>query len=551
MRLIERRIGLLFAGFLVAFLLVVCRAFWLQGVEASTLSSQALNQQTQTVMVPGLRGAILDRNGTRLASSEDAATIVTTPYLVKKKVKAANELAPILKQKPAKILKALNTESGFAYLAKDVDLSTATKIEKLGIEGIEQIPGSRRTYPQGEMAGQTIGVVSNEGQGLTGVELGENKALSGEEGERRIVTDALGDPIKLETVKEARDGEDVELTLDPVIQGETERVLAKVGETYSPKGATAIVMDPETSEVLAMANWPPIDPGELDKVKSNEELLNQATNLNYEPGSTFKAFTVSAALEEGLVTPTTEFVIPPAIEVGERIIHDAEEHGTETMTVEQILARSSNIGAVEIGQKIGATNYSKWVEKFGFGKPTGIQFPNEEHGIVPKLSEYSGATIGNLPMGQGAAVTPMQMMQGYAAIATDGVERPPQLVKRVGEEKVHEPRGHRVISARTAEQVRKMLEGVLGPEGTAAEVSVPGYTLAGKTGTAQVAENGGYSKTKYIASFIGMAPAMNPKFLCAVIVDEPEGEIYGGSVAAPAFGEIAAFSLPYLGVPQE
>ena len=551
MRLIERRIGLLFAGFLVAFLLIVCRAFWLQGVEASTLSSQALNQQTQTVMVPGLRGAILDRNGTRLASSEDAATIVTTPYLVKKKVKAANELAPILKQKPAKILKALNTESGFAYLAKDVDLSAATKIEKLGIEGIEQIPGSRRTYPQGEMAGQTIGVVSNEGEGLTGVELGENEALAGEEGERKVVTDALGDPIKLETVKEARDGEDVELTLDPVIQGETERVLSKVGETYSPKGATAIVMDPETSEVLAMASWPPIDPGDLANVESNEELLNQATNLNYEPGSTFKSFTVSAALEEGLVTPTTEFVIPPSLEVGERVIHDAEEHGTENMTVEQILARSSNIGAVEIGQKIGATKYSKWIEKFGFGKKTGIQFPNEERGIVPKLSEYSGATIGNLPMGQGAAVTPIQMMQGYATIAHDGIERPPQLVKRIGEEEVHEPKGHRVISEKTAEEVRKMLEGVLGPEGTAAMVSVPGYSLAGKTGTAQVAENGGYSKTKYIASFIGMAPAMNPKFLCAVIVDEPEGEIYGGSVAAPAFGEIAAFSLPYLGVPQE
>jgi cell division protein FtsI (penicillin-binding protein 3) len=550
MRLIERRIGLLFAGFLVAFLLIVVRAFWLQGVEASQLSSQALDQQTQTVMVPGLRGAILDRDGTRLASSEDAATIVTTPYLVKKKQKAAALLAPILKEKPGKVLKALNTESGFAYLAKDVDLSTATKIEKLGIEGIEQIPGSRRTYPQGEMAGQVIGVVSSENQGLTGIEEDENSALAGEEGERRVVTDALGDPLKLETVKEARDGEEVELTLDPVIQEKAEQVLAKVGETYSPKGATAIVMDPQTSEILAMANWPPIDPGDLEHV-SSEDLLNQATGLNYEPGSTFKAFTVSAALEEGLVTPTTEFTIPPEIEVGERIIHDAEEHGTENLTVEQILARSSNIGAVEIGQKIGATKYSKWIERFGFGQKTGVQFPSEEHGIVPKLSEYSGATMGNLPMGQGAAVTPMQMMQGYAAIAQGGIERPPQLVKRVGEEKVHEPKGHRVISGATAEAVRKMLEGVLGPEGTASEVSVPGYSLAGKTGTAEVAENGGYSKTKYIASFIGMAPAMNPKFLAAVIVDQPEGEIYGGSVAAPAFGEIAAFSLPYLGVPQE
>jgi cell division protein FtsI (penicillin-binding protein 3) len=555
MRLIERRIGLLFAGFLVAFLLIACRAFWLQGVEASQLSSQALSQQTETVKVPGLRGAILDRDGTRLASSEDAATIYATPYQVKNPPKAAAKLAPVLEEKKGKVLEALTTESGFSYLAKNVDLATAAKVEKLGLEGIGQLPASRRTYPQGEMAGQVIGVVGEEeeGQGLkglTGIEEGEQAALAGEEGERRVVTDALGDPIKLETVKEARDGEDVQLTLDPVIQQEAEKVLNKVGETYSPLGATAIVVDPRTSEILAMANWPPVDPGDLEHI-SNADLLNQATGLNYEPGSTFKAFTVSAALEEGLVTPQTEITVPPQIEIGERIIKDAEEHGTENMTVGQILARSSNIGADLIGQKIGATKFSKWIERFGFGQKTGVQFPNEEHGIVPKLSEYSGATMGNLPMGQGAAVTPMQMVQGYTAIADNGIERPPQLVKRIGEEPVHEPKGHRVISVETATEVREMLEGVLGPEGTASMVSVPGYTLAGKTGTAQVAENGGYSETKYIASFIGFAPAMNPKFLAAVIVDQPEGEIYGGSVAAPAFGEIAEFSLPYLGIPQE
>ncbi|HEX4751253.1 MAG TPA: penicillin-binding protein 2 [Solirubrobacterales bacterium] len=550
MRLIERRIGLLFAGFLVAFLLIVCRAFWLQGVEASQLSAKALSQQSQTVMVPGLRGAILDRDGTRLASSEDAATIFATPYLVKQPSKTAAKLAPILGDKKGKILEELTSESGFVYLGKNVDLSTAAKVEKLGIEGIEQLPASRRTYPQGEMAGQVIGVVGSEGKGLTGIEAGEQAALAGEEGERRMVTDALGDVIKLETVKEAHDGEDVELTLDPVIQQKAEQALAKVGETYSPLGATAIVMDPRTSEVLAMANWPPVDPSDLEHI-SNEDLLNQATGLNYEPGSTFKAFTVSAALEEGVITPQSEITVPPEIEIGERIIKDAEEHGTENLTVEQILARSSNIGADLIGGKLGATKFSKWIEKFGFGKRTGIQFPDEEHGIVPKLSQYSGATMGNLPMGQGAAVTPIQMMQGYAAIADGGIERSPQLVKRIGEEKVDEPKGHRVISSQVASEVREMLKGVLGPEGTASEVEVPGYTLAGKTGTAQVAENGGYSETKYIASFIGMAPASNPKFLAAVIVDQPEGEIYGGSVAGPAFGEIAAFALPYLGVPQE
>ena len=550
MRLIERRIGLLFAGFLLAFLVIVCRAFWLQGVQGESLASQAVSQQTETVMVPGLRGSLLDRSGKLLAYSEDAATIYATPYQVKNPPKAARLLAPILKEKKGEVLEALTAESGFSYLAKKVDLGTAARVERLELEGIGQLPDSRRTYPQGEMAGQVIGVIGSDNEGLTGLELGEEAALKGEEGERRVVHDALGDAIKLDTVKEAEDGENVQLTLDPVIQQEAERVLAKVGETYTPTGATAIVVDPRNSQILAMANWPPVDPSDLEDV-SNDELLNKATGFNYEPGSTFKAFTISAALEEGLVTPDTEFVLPPELHVADRTITDAEERGTETMTTSQILARSSNIGAVTIGLKLGATKYSKWMETFGFGQPTGVQFPDEESGIVPKLSEYSGSTMGNLPMGQGAAVTPMQMVQGYTAIANNGILRRPQLIEKVGEEPVREPKGKRVISAQTATEVREMLEGVLGPEGTASMVSVPGYSLAGKTGTAQVAENGGYSKTKYIASFIGFAPALHPRFLAAVIVDEPKGEIYGGSVAAPAFGELAAYSLPYLGVPQE
>jgi cell division protein FtsI/penicillin-binding protein 2 len=221
------------------------------------------------------------------------------------------------------------------------------------------------------------------------------------------------------------------------------------------------------------------------------------------------------------------------------------------MSVGRILAQSSNVGAVTIGLEVGAEKFSKWIDHFGFGRPTGVQFPAEEQGIVPKLDEYSGSTMGNLPIGQGISVTPMQMVAGYTAIANNGILKPPQLIKRIGDEKVHEPQGHRVIKAKVATEVREMLEGVLAPGGTASEVSVPGYTLAGKTGTAQVAENGTYSETKYVASFIGFAPAQHPQLLAAVIVDQPQGEIYGGSVAAPAFGEIAGFALPYLGVPQE
>ncbi len=550
MRLIERRIGLLFAGFLLCFLVIVGRAFWLQGVQGGALASEAISQQTETVTVPGLRGSLLDRSGNELAASEDAATIFATPYQVKNPPKAAEKIASILDLGRSEVLESLTAEGGFSYVAHKVSLEQAGRIERLGLEGIGELPDSRRTYPQGEMAGQVVGAVGSENQGLTGLEAGEESVLSASDGERRIVHDALGDAIRLETVQEAKDGEDVQLTLDPQIQEKTERVLAEVGETYAPKGATAIVMDPRSSQILAMANWPPVDPNDLSSA-SNEDLINRATGFTYEPGSTFKAFTVSAALEEKLVTPTTSFVLPPSIQVADRTIEDAEERGTETMSVAEILAHSSNVGAVTIGLEIGAEKFSKWVSRFGFGRPTGVQYPAEERGIVLGLDEYSGSSMGNMPIGQGISVTPMQMMAGYAAIADGGILKQPQLIERVGDEKIHEPKGHRVIDAGVAQQVREMLEGVLAAGGTASEVSVPGYTLAGKTGTAEVAENGGYSESKYVASFIGFAPAQDPKFLAAVIVDQPQGDIYGGSVAAPAFGKIAAFSLPYLGVAPE
>jgi cell division protein FtsI (penicillin-binding protein 3) len=550
MRLIERRIGLLFAAFLLCFLIIVGRAFWLQGVQGGALASEAISQQTETVTVPGLRGSLLDRRGNELATSEDAATIFATPYQVKNPPRTAEKLAPILELEKGEVLESLTANSGFSYLAHKVSLEAAGRIERLKLPGIGELPDSRRTYPQGEMAGQVIGAVGSENQGLIGLESGEESVLAGSDGERRIVKDALGDPIRLETVSEASDGEDIQLTLDPLIQEKTERVLSEVGETYAPKGATAIVMDPRSSQILAMANWPPVDPNDLSAA-SNEDLMNRATGFTYEPGSTFKAFTVSAALQEKLVTPTSSFVLPPRIQVADRTIEDAEARPTETMSVAEILAHSSNVGAVTIGLEVGAEKFSRWIDRFGFGRPTGVQFPAEEQGIVPELDKYSGSTMGNLPIGQGLAVTPMQMMAGYAAIADGGILRQPQLIERVGEEPVNEPKGHRVIDAGVAAQVREMLEGVLAAGGTASEVSVPGYTLAGKTGTAQVAENGTYSETKYVASFIGFAPAQDPKFLAAVIVDQPQGDIYGGSVAAPAFGKIAAFSLPYLGVAPE
>jgi cell division protein FtsI (penicillin-binding protein 3) len=550
MRTIERRIGLLFAGFLLCFLVIGGRAFWLQGVQGAKLASEAAYQQTDVVTVPGLRGSVLDRFGNPLAVSEDAKTIYATPYQVKQPGQTADKLASILGLEKGEVLKSLTEESGFSYIARKVNLPSAARVARLELPGIGELPDSRRTYPQGDLAAQTIGAVGEENQGLTGLEAGEESVLRGSDGERRIVNDALGEPIRLDTISEASDGEDIRLTLDPAIEKKTEQVLAEVGETYAPKGATAIVMNPRNSQVWAIANWPPVDPSDLAST-SPEDLMNRATGFTYEPGSTFKAFTVSAALEEKLVTPETTFTLAPQLHVADRVIEDAEARPTVTLSVAEILSHSSNVGAATIGLELGSEKFSRWINRFGFGRPTGIQFPAEERGIVPALDQYSGSTMGNLPIGQGLAVTPMQMIAGYAAIANGGFLRAPQLIEKIGDEPVHEPDGHRVIEASVAEQVRTMLEGVLAPGGTASEVSVPGYTLAGKTGTAQVAENGTYSETKYVASFIGFAPAQDPRLLVAVIVDQPQGEIYGGAVAAPAFGKIAAFALPYLGVPQE
>ncbi len=328
-----------------------------------------------------------------------------------------------------------------------------------------------------------IGAVGAEDEGLTGLEAGEESVLHGTDGERRIVTDAKGEPIRLETAHEAEDGEDIQLTLDPAIEAKTEQVLAEVGETYAPKGATAIVMDPRSSQVLAMANWPPVDPADL-AAASPEDLMNRATGFTYEPGSTFKAFTVSAALEEKLVTPESTFTLPPALQVADRMIEDAEARPTVTLSVAQILAQSSNVGAVTIGLELGSKRFSRWIDRFGFGRPTGVQFPAEEQGIVPALDEYSGSTMGNLPMGQGLCgdadaddgrLRGDRQRRHPAAPAADREGR-----RRNGARAQGPSRDRR---RRRRRRCAKCSKGVLAAGGTASEVSVPGYTLAGKTGT--------------------------------------------------------------------
>jgi cell division protein FtsI (penicillin-binding protein 3) len=544
-RLVERRIGLLFALFLLLLGLAALRATWLGTVKSGSLSERAVSQQIEDLKVPAPRGTIFDRHGVELAVSEDAVTVFANPFLIDNPAAVAKRLAPLIGRREADLLPKLSDrDSGFVYLRRKMDATQGHKIERLKIEGIGTMVEPKRTYPQGYLASQVIGSVGTDNYGLAGLEHARNAQLRGEDGERRWVNDALGEPVSMVEVERAEAGDDLHLTLDAAIQERTEAVLNEVGQTYQPAGATAVVMDPRTGEVLALANWPRVDPDDLGGAPGYAR-QNRAIQASYEPGSTFKAITVSGALEEKLVEPETQLAVPPTLQVADRTIGEAHEGGGGTLTVADIVARSSNVGSVMIGLKLGAERFDHWVRRFGFGKPTGIDLPGEQRGIVLRPDAYSGSSMGNMPIGQGIAVTPIQMAAGYTAIANHGLLREPYVV--AGDRRP--PR--RVLSKRNADRVSRMLEGVLAAGGTAEEAQVDGYRLAGKTGTAEKAENGGYSKTDFVASFIGYAPARNPRLLVAVMVDEPRGQIYGGVVAAPAFERIMEFALPYLKIPPQ
>src|SRR5919106_352184 len=428
MRNIDRRLGLLFCAFLLIFSFALVRAFWLQGVRGGDLRAEARSQQVTRVTIPGQRGRVLDRNGKVLAASEDAADVIATPYQVKDPGRTALRLHDVLGEPTAELAEALaDSSSGFEYLARKVEPIMAARVEKLDITGISTVPTSRRLYPQGELASQVIGAVGSENQGLTGLEHSENEVLGGANGEQDIVHDALGRPLRMEAVTPPSVGEDIQTTLDAAIQGKTEEALAETAEHYEAKGAAAIVMNPNTGEILAMANWPSFDPNDLSAA-TDDELANRATGFTYEPGSTYKAFTVAFALEDHVVTPSTSFYLPSEIQIYDRTIGEAHARPPIDATVAEILAQSSNVGAVKIGLAEGADRFSQWINRFGFGRPTGLDFPGEERGIVPARDEYSGSTMGNLPIGQGLAVTPMQMATGYSAIADGGILRRPSLV---------------------------------------------------------------------------------------------------------------------------
>jgi len=519
-------------------------------VKASSLSADAAKQQSITAVVPAPRGDITDRHGVELAVSQPAVDISADPMLVKNPDALANKLAPLLGKTPAELLPKLSDSSkGFVWIAKRVPADQGDRVRKLRVDGIDFQSTMRRAYPRGEQAGQLIGSVRDDGTGGSGLEYAWDSVLHGKDGKRTTLSDARGKPLAVEDLEPTVPGRKLSLTIDAAVQDQVERVLAGLGQTFQPKGATAIVMDPTKGEIVALANWPAVNANDVGSASPYAQ-MNRASGFTYEPGSTFKSVTVASALAERKVTPDTMFDLPVELQVGDKTIHDSHERGPESLSVSGILAQSSNVGAAMIGTRLGRVHLDQWIRKFGFGTPTHSGFPGEEQGIVLPVSKYSMATVGNESMGQGLSVTPLQMVQAYSAIANGGLLRSPRIVHTIDGKPAPQRAPKRIITPRVAAQVRAMLRGVVAEGGTASGAEIPGFDLAGKTGTAQKVDpqTGTYSDSKYIASFIGFAPAKSPKLLAAVVVDEPAGDIYGGSVAAPAFSRIMAFALPYLGI---
>jgi cell division protein FtsI (penicillin-binding protein 3) len=550
-RLVNRRIRLLLAVLTLAFAGLLLRATWLQGVRAASLARLGQSQQREEVTLPGSRGTLYDRTGIELGLGEPATTVYADPKQIANPHAAAAAVEQTLGLDANRVYAELADRThGFVYVERQADPAQAAALQRLKIAGFGFYPEERRSYPQGSVAAQVLGYVGIDGNGLAGLELQFDHQLAGQAGHETIVKDPAGRVIDVQQQRPERPGRDVYLTLDHSIQANAEEVLRQTVEKWHAKSASAVVLDPRTGAVLAMAVQPgynanlyPSAPRDLQR--------NRTVTDTYEPGSTFKLITVAAALSEHLVSPSTRFTLPYSLKVADRVIHDAEPRGTVNYSVAQILAHSSNIGAIELAEMVGRTRLSSWISRFGFGRVTGIDYPGESPGIVLPPDKWSGSTIGNVPIGQGIAVTPVQMAAAYAAIANHGVWSRPHLVDHVSGGARPSLKRRRLVSPRVASQIMLMLKDVVA-EGTGTYAAMPGYQVAGKTGTAQKPDShGGYATGRYVASFVGIVPASRPRVVILVMVDEPQNAIWGGVVAAPAFQQIARFDLQYLEVPPD
>ena len=551
-----KRLVALFVIFLLTFGAMAARLVMLQVVQAPAYAKLASSQRQTVIEYPARRGAIFDREGEPLAISVDLQTICADPSLVEDPRATAARLAPILDMEPVVLEgKLLGTMPGdrFEYLARQVDPKTAEKVEKLELPGIFMQSEPKRYYPGGRLASHVLGFVDIDGKGLEGVEAAYEDVLRGVPGQRTLEQDPTRriDLPQGDGGYEAPEaGRALFLTLDKQLQYFTELTLSDAVARYRAEAATAIVMRPGTGEILALANVPDFDPNKPGE-STTEQRRNRALVDVYEPGSAFKIVTASGALEEGAVTPNTSFGVPDSFQYSDRVFHDSHPHPPMQMSTTEIIEQSSNVGTIQIGLRLGGTLLDRYVRKFGFGRGTGLDFPGESPGIVLDRSDWTGPTIATVSIGQGIAVTAMQMAAAYSTLANNGVWVEPKLVSATTNENGRvqaspAPSRKRIVSRSTAAQMATILTGVV-ERGTGIEAQIPGYSIAGKTGTAQKPlETGGYGNS-YVASFAGFAPAKDPAIVVIVILDNPS-PIWGGTTAAPTFQIITEYALRHLGI---
>ncbi len=542
----NKRIAL-FMGFALLFLgALLARAFYVQVVAAPGLQEKAENQHVRTVKLDAPRGTIYDRDGQPLAVSQTMATVYANPSRIGDPAGVAKRLAPILGCSEEQLVAKLTGDSYSECLARKIDQAAGQQVKELEIPDVWVVAEDKRIYPKGALAPQLLGFVGTDNEGLAGIEYENEEVLSGTPGTMQVVSDLSGNRLATVSVEAAVPGESITLTIDEDIQFETEKVLTAVVEEFEAKRACAIVLEPDTGEILAMANTPVFDTNAFSSVEEPDR-RNMVVNDQYEPGSTFKMVVTAAALEGGLVTPETTFILGKEIEVYDRVVHESHAESVpdrRELTVTQILAQSSNVGAVQLGLEVGKTRLVEMIRRFGFTEKLGIGFPGEADGQMLAPEKWSGTTIANVPIGQGIAASPLQLAAAYAAVANDGQLVQPHLVRDSSR-----PWTRRVVSSTVAAELRDMLT-VTVEDGTGKLAQVKGYVVAGKTGTAQKVktDGSGYAEDRYIASFVGMVPADAPRLVILVMVDEPANQHLGAYVAAPAFAQIADFSLKCLGI---
>jgi cell division protein FtsI (penicillin-binding protein 3) len=530
-----------------AFLALAGRAMWLQGVSNQFLQKQGASRYERTLELPATRGKIFDRNGIVLASSLPVKAVWAIPEDVKgAPPEKLRELAQLLDMPEADLLKKLDSDRTFVYLKRQVEMDVIAKIEKLGIDGIDTRKEYKRYYPQNEVMAHIVGFTNVEDVGQEGIELAQQKNLAGQTGSRRVIKDRLGRIVEdVGLSREPHDGKDLTLSVDSKLQYIAYNSVKDAVEKFHAKAGAAVVLDVHTGEVLALTNWPTYNPNDRAHL-TGEQLRNRVITDTFEPGSTLKPFTVSLALDKGLIKPTTLFDTGNGVYyIGPDRIRDTHPHGVIDVTT--IIQKSSNIGTSKISQLLTAQQMWEMFTKVGFGQAPRFGFPGAAAGRVRPYKTWRPVAQANMSFGQGISMSLLQLARAWLIFARDG-----DLIPLSFQKVTEKPVGQQIISPKTAAQIRTMVESVVSPEGTAPLAQVAGYRIGGKTGTAQKVINGRYSQTHYVGNFVGIAPMSNPRFVIAVMIDDASGPYHtGGMVAAPTFATLAANALRAANVPPD